>query len=273
MSLKFLNLDQLDVENPYIRKLNGLNVEDAYTYLLFNSKLLFSERHIVFTNFKSVFIMNQEEWKEILQLDAKYVRYLGADKETINNIISKLEYDEMFSLEIISEIYGGLPNINIVTDIQDDVYLLNHYLKKANRLLLKDLYADIEFRQTLDPNNIILSLVETELDMEVITLIPPTGHRLKWAYMNIRKDVAGFIYPVINILDFQEYALSGKQRYQRYLIPVEVLKQLLKENLPRTIEVSSEDLMWSNQICAHCHFNLAADNHKTICQLFRMEVK
>ena len=270
MSLKFLNREYINIDDEKVRKENGLNKESVYSYLLINSKLLFSDDHIIFTNQMGVYILNIEEWMMLIKFDSKYVNYLGIDYETVDEVLFDLRHKQKITPEMIFSIYGFVNNLNIVTDIQENSYLFNHYLKKSNRLLLRWIVEDSQSKAELDPNGLLQMLIATGLDLELAIINRPNDKPLKWAYMNVREDTCGFIYPVINIVDYKRLMSTGELYYLRYYIPVNVLRTILQKEYPITLSASQEDLMRSNQICIHCKFNLASQVHVDLCKIFKV---
>ena len=265
MSIQFLNINRALISSEQYRQDNNLNVDSIYSYLIVDSKVLYSEEIIVFTNTRSVYILTLHELIPTLNYDRKFIDYINITEDKLKRVLHDLAVKPMLNQVIMGDLFGLCNNVTINIDCQSEQYLLSHYLKKASKIKLREVMNDKERTKELDPDGIISSLVATKMNINLILLKRKSGEQLVWAYLNVRKDANDFYYPVLNIMEPNSGSSTTDANYDKYFVPDYILMNILAKPYPQIIDINDEDLLWSSQICPKCKFNKVSKIHILLC--------
>ena len=263
-SIKFFKINETKLQQEEYRKKYNINTQNLYPYLLIDISVLYSKKYLCITNEKAVFIYTVDEILSKLKTDSKFVNYLYL--EDPKELYIKLDQLDTFDSSIVKTLFKNLSSAHIVPEPVDDEYMLNHYLKKSCKIELKQILEDTEASSEIDSKGYLFSLLETQLNLHVITL-KYKSQTLLWSYFNIQED-AGFYYPILHIADYQHFVATKEIRYQRYFIPKEVLKAILTYSRPIELVAKDEDFIPTNRLCGTCKFNSLSQLHDIMCKVY-----
>ena len=271
MGLKYFGTTHVhDIENREFLEKNGLNHRPPSSHLLANSDVYYSKDLLVMTDCDSVSIFTISTIVEVMVTDIKFRCFLGIEDFEIQDIIEDLTIKEVFTSDVLSRLFSSTPTVRLQYEEQDTDYILNHFLKRSNLILLLTTLKDTAKRQGYAPDSKAKSLVLSGLDKVLIKLKIARKKDIIYAYLNIRDDQR-FIYPVVHILDFNHYALYDEGRYYKFFIPTASLSPFLYSNVLQ-VEVPREDIQWNSRLCEYCGFTEVSDAHRYICNFLKGEI-
>lgn len=263
-NIRFMYINKGLLKDKDYKRKNNILETNLYPYLLFNSSVIYSSDYIVVTNAKGVYLETFGEFLNRVKSDSKFNSYVNLKDNT--EAIIAMELSGKFTCDIIELVFGSSMQLNISRELETNDYVLNHYFKKSNRLKIKGIIEDKEKLQEMDRHGYILSLLESGLNLDLLT-ISLDNEDILWAYFNIQED-AGYYYPIIHIADYNIFSETRNLVYNKYFVPDYILSTLLEQSAPVVLNGTVRDFVPTRELCSKCKFSASSNIHKELCNLW-----